>query len=638
MMITTQETTVAVSGLTTVEFDRRYPFYGIRNDSSSAIQVSTVNAECVEGADGVVTVAKDSSFIIANCGDKFNGTMLYLNGNGTVTVVGQYSDSNRFKVAGKGGDLEAKITQEATTRAAADTALNSRIDNIVSGATTDTEIIDARQPTVGTAYDTLKARLDGENSKLDFKKVNQLGINLARSENVIKTSTQEATKVENDDGTITITPAVSYGRYNVCVNIEPSDKAKYYYVAYKFKADSYTKNVPTVYAFIDNTTNLGTVTAVQVNLTSKNDDYGYRCRSFIFKTSVAQSTANVLQMGIMTNTNVPYTIQPNPFVVVDVTDLYSDKTDLMNFTSLFGFDHYDSADITNKTICNVTKRISNIDPVSSNWDGKNAIVIGDSITAAGKWQTKLTDMLGITVTTHAKGGVGAVAMVDGDGGTLNPLSTDDVSNKDLIIVLPAYNNRSKPDGVVGDCYSPDGTGQDTIAGIIQYTINRIYDTLKDANNLKCKILYATPHCAGKYPYNDVDGYGEYPAGTGRTMETLGNTIIAVCNHNNIPVCDLWHNSGINKFTWDVFGANANAVNSQYSPYELDASGSPTSNTRIKYVKGQSYYQIRDGEVVLEEYTDSAPYPYNGDQLHCCDNGYARIGECIVGSIIEHYGS
>lgn len=109
-MITTQETTVAVSGLTTVEFDRRYPFYGIRNDSSSAIQVSTVNADCVEGADGVVTVAKDSSFVIANCGDKFNGTMLYLNGNGTVTVVGQYSDSNRFKVAQKGGGETVDIT------------------------------------------------------------------------------------------------------------------------------------------------------------------------------------------------------------------------------------------------------------------------------------------------------------------------------------------------------------------------------------------------------------------------------------------------------------------------------------------------------------------------------------------------
>lgn len=101
-MITTQETTVAVSGLTVVEFDRRYPFYGIRNDSSAPVYISTVNADCTAGADGVVTVAKDSSFVIANCG----GTMLYLNGNGTVTVVGQYSDSNRFKVAKKGGETK----------------------------------------------------------------------------------------------------------------------------------------------------------------------------------------------------------------------------------------------------------------------------------------------------------------------------------------------------------------------------------------------------------------------------------------------------------------------------------------------------------------------------------------------------
>lgn len=103
-MITTQETTVNVSGLTVVEFDRRYPFYGIRNDSSAPVYISTVNANCTAGADGVVTITKDSSFVIANCGDNLNGTMLYLNGNGTVTVVGQYSDSNRFRVAKKGGD------------------------------------------------------------------------------------------------------------------------------------------------------------------------------------------------------------------------------------------------------------------------------------------------------------------------------------------------------------------------------------------------------------------------------------------------------------------------------------------------------------------------------------------------------
>ena len=289
--------------------------------------------------------------------------------------------------------------------------------------------------------------------------------------------------------------------------------------------------------------------------------------------------------------------------------------------------------------------------IKNTWKGQNVLVIGDSITAAKKWQKKLSELLEMQVTTHAKGGVSAIAMVDGDkglggdydnetsaSGVLKPLSTDDVKGKSLIVVLPCYNDRGKPDGKVGDCYATDGTGQKTIAGLVQYTINRIYETLKEAGNLKCKILYVTPHCAGKYPYIDVDGYGEYPEGSGYSMKTIASTITAVCNYNNIPVCNLWSESGIGKFTWNVFESSSTAVNSQYSPYELDSSGNPVNTTRIKYVKGKSYYQIRDGIVVLEEYTGSAPYPYNADQLHCNDEGYGRIGECIVGTIIKHYGN
>lgn len=260
-------------------------------------------------------------------------------------------------------------------------------------------------------------------------------------------------------------------------------------------------------------------------------------------------------------------------------------------------------------------------------------------------------MLGMNVTTHAKGGVGTISMVDGDkglggdydnetsaSGVLKPLSIDDVKDKALIVVLPAYNDRGKENGIVGDCYKTDGSGQSTIAGIIQYTINRIYEILTQANNLTCKVLYATPHCPGRYPYIDANGYEEYPAGSGRTMETLANTIVAVGNHNNIPVCDLWHNSGSNRYTWNVFGASANPVNEQYSPYELDSTGTPVNTTRIRYQHGKAYYQKRDGQVVLETYNGSAPFPYNADQLHCSSIGYARLGECIVGAIISQYGN
>ena len=306
-----------------------------------------------------------------------------------------------------------------------------------------------------------------------------------------------------------------------------------------------------------------------------------------------------------------------------------------------------------ETLQNHEERICDLEKSSTqgHWKGKNALVIGDSISAARKWQKKLNEMLGMNVTTHAKGGVGTIAMVDGDkglggdydnetsaSGVLKPLSVDDVKDKDLIVVLPAYNDRGKKDGEVGDCYKTDGSGQSTIAGIIQYTINRIYEILTQANNLTCKVLYATPHCSGRYPYIDADGYEEYPAGSGQTMETLANTIVAVGNHNNIPVCDLWHNSGSNRYTWNVFGASANPVNEQYSPYELDSTGNPVNTRRIRYQNGKAYYQKRDGQVVLETYTGSAPFPYNGDQLHCSSNGYDRLGECIVGAIISHYGN
>ena len=250
---------------------------------------------------------------------------------------------------------------------------------------------------------------------------------------------------------------------------------------------------------------------------------------------------------------------------------------------------------------------------SSKWDGKNVLFIGDSLTATLKIQKTVKNNLGINVYNHCKGGMGIVQCVDGENGappydpnsynasTLYALRASDVENIDLIVFYAGYNNRGTADGNVGDCYDPnDSTQGRTIAGYMQYAINRIYEELVNANNLTCKLLIVTVDCAGKYPYIDADGYEEFPSGSGQTMETLANIQKAVAEANNIPCLDLWHNSGINRHTWTVYGANPNA-----------------------YIENPS--------------ASSAPYPHNGDQLHKSDVGYKLIGDCITGAIIRNWG-
>ena len=238
---------------------------------------------------------------------------------------------------------------------------------------------------------------------------------------------------------------------------------------------------------------------------------------------------------------------------------------------------------------------------ANNGNVKNVLFMGDSLTAANQYQATVCRLLNCEYENHALGGAGLLQIVDGnEAGTITPLTAAKVADKDLIVFYAGYNNRGTDDGKIGDCYKKDGTGQATIAGYMQYCINRIYDCLTEANNLTCKVLIVTVDCSGKYPYRDVDGYGEYPAGTGRTMETMANIQRAIAEYNSIPCCDLWHNSGINRHTWCVFGAQSEA-----------------------YIENPT--------------NTSTPYPHNGDQLHKSSAGYKRIGECIAGAIIKSYG-
>ena len=285
------------------------------------------------------------------------------------------------------------------------------------------------------------------------------------------------------------------------------------------------------------------------------------------------------------------------------------------------------------------------------WQGKKVLFIGDSLTARRVYPEVIKEILGIETFYHCRGGRGILDMVDGDRGLngdysdfsptadlLLPLTAEEVKDMDMVVLYGGYNNISGDRGQVGDLYNPDGSGQKTIAGIMQYAINRIYDELEKADNLGCRLLVVTVDCPGKNTWVNADGYTEYKPGTGKSYESIAKVQYDVAVYNSLPVCDLFHNSGINRRTWKYFGFEATTCNENYSRYLLDENGNPVDNTEMRYEKGKSYYQIRDGKVVLEQYNELAPYPYNRDQLHKSPAGYRRIGEVIAGTIISAYGN
>jgi len=194
--------------------------------------------------------------------------------------------------------------------------------------------------------------------------------------------------------------------------------------------------------------------------------------------------------------------------------------------------------------------------------GGKMLCIGDSVTAAGLYQTTIAEKTGMAISTHAKGGIGILAMVDGDGASTSPilpLSAAQIQDKDIVSIFGGLNERSTTIGTRGDMYPT----QNTLYGRYNYTIQKIYTLAASVNRKDVRIVLITPHCVGKYNYIDADGYSEYPIGSGRTLETLVNAITDIGGQWGIPVIDLYHNSGINKNNWDILTANTISGNGTY---------------------------------------------------------------------------
>jgi len=272
--------------------------------------------------------------------------------------------------------------------------------------------------------------------------------------------------------------------------------------------------------------------------------------------------------------------------------------------------------------------------VKSYYAGKTLLAIGDSLTAADVWQQKVGTTLGMTVRTHAKGGISFIDMVEGYG-TLAALTAADVTGVDVIALYGGYNDRGATLGVAGDLYPT----QNTLAGWLQYTINKIYEKLLEANNLGCKVILITPHCCGKYGYIYVDGYTTWK---NSDTESLASTMESVAAKNNIACINLWKTLGINKFNWNLYSSSATPNSAVYA-YKGNYANlgavdfTPVLNDCIT-VNLYTGYLFKNGiwnELTNPNGFDLPVYPWCNDQVHLNNTGYNMLGEFIAHFINAH---
>lgn len=316
----------------------------------------------------------------------------------------------------------------------------------------------------------------------------------------------------------------------------------------------------------------------------------------------------------LTKTSKKVAISAKDFIITDVTGLSDTQITEIVKTGMKDGVYYNPGKNVADSLSNQAKEDITSEAVkkmypnpNGYWYGKKCLILGDSTSATEQWQKKLSENLGMSVTTHAKGGIQFLQMVvgslgyegdydneTGNTGVLQPLKISDVYDKNLIIIFGGFNNRGMKLGEITDLYKTDGTGQNTVTGQLQFVLNWIYDLLKGnesyAQNLKCKIVIVTPYCCGKYNYANYDGYsGDNWAGY--TLREMCDRIIEIAALNNCSSYNAWENSGIGRHTWTIYSA------------------SPTATK--------------------EAGSDTAPYPTNADQLHLNDSvGYPHLGDCI----------
>jgi hypothetical protein len=288
--------------------------------------------------------------------------------------------------------------------------------------------------------------------------------------------------------------------------------------------------------------------------------------------------------------------------------------------------------------------------------GKKLLAIGDNLTTANVWQQKVGSLLGMTVSNQAIAGGGLLHFVDGGtigGVTLTALDATKVTDIDTIVVLGPYNNRvlmaAATIGVKTDMYPT----QETLWGQMNYTFKRIYEELVSAGNTNCKIFFAGIHATGANAYIGANAYQEYPAESEATGYDFAEKLKEICKWNGIEYIDLFNNSGINSYTWNIYQASPQPNSNTYIGYvggrasgisdpfpdlvtlEASVASHGFENDDRATVEGyEGYYSFSEG--VFTAVPIANYFPWLTDQLLCNTAGYNLLGNFIASCINKFF--
>lgn len=204
---------------------------------------------------------------------------------------------------------------------------------------------------------------------------------------------------------------------------------------------------------------------------------------------------------------------------------------------------HDSSPISKLIFNDVDESISLEDRYFYKWKDKSWLTLGDSITRANGYQSRVKVMLGFSRVDNRGVNGQTMAHQSKNKSTYEVGQTIDYGKYDLVTIFTGtndfrYNKRLGNVQVVGS----SGFDENTFTGSYQLLIEHIL-----SSNPKIDLVLITP------PQRVHDGYDvNFTNKVGSKLIYYVNTIKVLGQMYSIPVLDLYSESGITKETMDVF--------------------------------------------------------------------------------------